>query len=397
MERGNLSHRCEGKTSSSDPRKRESTDAVNGGGSARSSAEVPVIGMERRGRHDQADQRGPTSNGMSLSGIAKPYDIPKQKVVEAWKLVKRNGGAAGIDGVSIVMFERKLKKNLYTIWNRMSSGSYMPQAVLKVEIPKKSGGIRPLGIPTVADRIAQMTARLCFEPLVEPKFHPDSYGYRPGKSAHQAVEQARKRCWEYDWVIDLDIKGFFDTIDHELMLKAVDHCNPPAWVRLYIGRWLKAPAQDREGNRTERNMGTPQGGVISPVLANLFLHFAFDQWMRRTNPLNPFERYADDMVIHCRSREEAENLLSSIKERLAECKLTVHPEKTKVVYCQDGKRRLEHEHTGFKFLSFDFRARTARSKAGKLFLGFRSRYLQGLGTCDKGRDPFMEDASGSRR
>ena len=370
MERGNLSHRCQGKTSSSDPDKRESTDAAHRGGSARSSEEVTVMGMERSSRHDQADQRGPTSNGMSLSGTAKPFDIPKWKVVEAWKLVKQNGGAAGIDGNSIVMFERKLKRNLYTIWNRMSSGSYHPAPVMKVEIPKKSGGTRPLGIPTVADRIAQMTARLCFEPLVEPKFHPDSYGYRPGKSAHQAVGQARKRCWEYDWVIDLDIKGFFDTIDHGLMLKAVDFFKPPAWVRLYIERWLKAPAQDREGRRTERNMGTPQGGVISPVLANIFLHFAFDLWMKRNYPLNPFERYADDMVIHCRNREEAEHLLANIKSRLEECKLAVHPVKTKIVYCRDGKRWLKHEHTSFKFLSFDFRSRVARSKAGKLFLGF---------------------------
>lgn len=181
------------------------------------------MGVERRGRHDQTDQRGPTGNGMSLSASVKPFDIPKIKVVEAWKLVKRNGGAAGADGISIEKFERKLKKNLYTIWNRMSSGSYYPAPVLRVDIPKKSGGTRPLGIPTVSDRVAQMTARLCFEPLVEPHFHPDSYGYRPGKSAHQAVEQARKRCWEYDWIIDLDIKGFFDAIDHELMLKAVDY------------------------------------------------------------------------------------------------------------------------------------------------------------------------------
>ena len=374
MERGNLSHRDIRKTSSSDPRKWKSTDAAHRDGSARSSDEVSVMGMEQRGRHDQADQRGPTGNGMSLSGTAKPFDIPKRKVVEAWKLVKRNNGAAGIDGISIVMFERKLKRNLYTIWNRMSSGCYQPAPVLKVEIPKKSGGTRPLGIPTVADRIAQMTARLCFEPLVEPKFHPDSYGYRPGKSAHQAVAQARKRCWEYDWVIDLDIKGFFDTIDHELMLKAVDYFSPPAWVRLYIERWLKAPAQDREGTRTERNMGTPQGGVISPVLANLFLHFAFDHWIARKHPQNPFERYADDMVIHCHGREEAELLLDDIKSRLAECKLTVHPEKTKIVYCRDGKRRLKQEHTVFKFLSFDFRARTARSKAGK----GRSLVLNGL-------------------
>jgi RNA-directed DNA polymerase len=307
---------------------------------------------------------------MSLSGTAKPFDIPKLTVVEAWKLVRRNGGAAGIDGVSIATFERKLKKNLYAIWNRMSSGSYHPSPVLRVEIPKKSGGTRPLGIPTVADRIAQMTARLCFEPLVEPHFHPDSYGYRPGKSAHQAVGQARKRCWEFDWVIDLDIRGFFDAIDHKLMLKAVDHFNPPRWVRLYIERWLKAPAEDREGVRTERDKGTPQGGVISPVLANLFLHFAVDLWMSRNHSANPFERYADDMVIHCRTLEEARCLLAAIKGRLAECNLVVHPEKTKIVYCRDGKRRLDHEHTGFKFLGFDFRCRIARSKAGKLFLGF---------------------------
>jgi RNA-directed DNA polymerase len=302
--------------------------------------------------------------------MTKPFDIPKQKVMEAWKLVKRNGGAAGVDGISIERFERKLRKNLYTIWNRMSSGSYHPAPVLRVDIPKKSGGTRPLGIPTVGDRIAQMTARLCFEPLVEPHFHPDSYGYRPGKSAHQAVEQARKRCWKYDWVIDLDIKGFFDTIDHELMLKAVDHFKPPAWVRLYIERWLKAPAEDREGERTERDKGTPQGGVISPVLANLFLHFAIDRWMARKHPGNPFERYADDMVFHCRSREEAVSLLASIVLRLESCKLTVHPVKTKIVYCRDGKRKLEYEHTSFKFLGFDFQARTARSRKGDLFLGF---------------------------
>lgn len=370
MERGNLSYRCQGKTSSGTTSKRESTDAVHGGGSARISDEAPVMGAERRGRHDQADLRGPTGNGMSLLGTAKPFDIPKIKVMEAWKLVKRNGGAAGADGISIEKFERKLAKNLYTIWNRMSSGSYYPAPVLRVDIPKKSGGTRPLGIPTVGDRVAQMTARLCFEPLVEPHFHPDSYGYRPGKSAHQAVEQARKRCWQYDWVIDLDIKGFFDTIDHELMLKAVDQFKPPAWVRLYIERWLKAPAEDRGGIRTERNMGTPQGGVISPVLANLFLHFTIDRWMDIHHPGIPFERYADDMVLHCRTKSEAEGVLASIKERLGSCRLTVHPVKTKIVYCRDGKRKLNHEHTRFKFLGFDFQARTARSKTGKLFLGF---------------------------
>ena len=205
-ERGNLRFRCQGKTSSREPDKRESTDAKHRDGSVRSSVEVCVMEMERRDRHNQADLRRPTGKGMSPSSHAKSFNIPKLRVMEAWKLVKRNGGAAGIDGVSIQKFEHKLKRNLYTIWNRMSSGSYHPAPVLRVEIPKKSGGTRPLGIPTVADRIAQMTARLCFEPLVEQHFHVDSYGYRPGKSAHDAVEKARRRCWEYDWVIDLDIK-----------------------------------------------------------------------------------------------------------------------------------------------------------------------------------------------
>ena len=240
---------------------------------------------------------------------AKPFDIPKRLVWKAYQLVRANDGAAGIDGQTLEKFDECLSKNLYKLWNRMSSGSYHPQSVRRVEIPKKSGGTRPLGIPTVADRIAQMTARLCFEPLVEPVFHGDSYGYRPGKSAHQAVAKARERCWEYDWVIDLDIKGFFDTIDWELMLKAVEFHKPPAWVRLYIERWLKALAEDDKGTIWERSAGTPQGGVISPLLANLFLHYAFDKWMERMHGGNPFERYADDIVIHCRTQAEAEGLL----------------------------------------------------------------------------------------
>jgi RNA-directed DNA polymerase len=269
-----------------------------------------------------------------------------------------------------VQFDENLSKNLYKLWNRMSSGSYHPQPVRRVEIPKKSGGTRPLGIPTVADRIAQMTARLCFEPMVEPKFHADSYGYRPGKSAHQAVAKARQRCWEHDWVIDLDIKGFFDTIDHELMLKAVDFNKPVAWVRLYIERWLKAPAEDDAGTMYERDKGTPQGGVISPLLANLFLHYAFDTWMERCHGDNPFERYADDIVIHCRTLAEAERLLEEIKLRLTECKLTEHPEKTKIVYCKDRNRKEAYERTEFDFLGFTFRPRMARGKNGKLFLAF---------------------------
>ena len=307
---------------------------------------------------------------MSTTEKAKPFDIPKRLVWEAYQRVRANDGAAGIDGQTLEKFDEKLSKNLYKLWNRMSSGSYHPDPVKRVEIPKKSGGTRVLGIPTVADRIAQMTARLCFEPMVEPGFHDDSYGYRPGKSAHQAVAKARERCWKYDWVIDLDIKGFFDTIEWELMMKAVAFHKPPEWVRLYIERWLRAPAKDDAGTIIERDTGTPQGGVISPLLANLFLQYAFDMWMERRQGGNPFERYADDIVIHCRTQAEAENLLEEIELRLAECKLTVHPEKTKIVYCKDRNRRGDYERTEFDFLGFTFRPRTARGKNGKLFVAF---------------------------
>lgn len=370
MERGNLSFRYQGRTSSGSPDKRESTNAKHRGGSVRSSEEASVMGEERRDRHIQALEEPSTVNRMSGSIKARPFEIPKQLVMEAWILVKRNGGAPGIDGQTLEMFERKLKANLYKIWSRMSSGCYFPQAVLRVEIPKKSGGKRPLGIPTVSDRIAQMTARLCFEPQVEPTFHPDSYGYRPNKSAHQAVGQARKRCWEYAWVIDLDIKGFFDTINHDLMMKAVDYYKPTKWVRLYIERWLKAPADDGKGNKIERTVGTPQGGVISPLLANMFLHFTFDRWMAKNYSSNPFERYADDIVIHCSTKEKAEELLSQIKNRMTACFLQVHPEKTKIVYCKDRNRKESYERIEFDFLGFTFRPRMARSKSGKMFLAF---------------------------
>jgi group II intron reverse transcriptase/maturase len=225
---------------------------------------------------------------------AKPYVISKQVVWEAYQKVKANQGAAGVDGQSIEEFEADLKNNLYKLWNRMSSGSYFPPPVRLVEIPKASGGLRPLGIPTVADRVAQMVVKMHLEPLVEPHFHPDSYGYRPGKSALEAVATARQRCWRQDWVIDLDIKGFFDNLDWGLVLKAVRYHDKTPWVLLYIERWLKAPLQRQDGNLQERTKGSPQGGVVSPLLANLFLHYAFDHWMQRTFPSIPFERYADD-------------------------------------------------------------------------------------------------------
>lgn len=301
---------------------------------------------------------------------AKSYHISKHTVMEAYRRVKANKGAAGIDDETIKDFEGNLENNLYKIWNRMSSGSYFPPAVKTVEIPKADGKKRKLGIPTVGDRVAQMVVKIHLEPKVEPYFHPDSYGYRPKKSAIQALEVARKRCWEYDWVIDLDIKGFFDNIDHELMMKVVKKHTQEPWILLYVQRWLEAPAQEVDGTVTERALGTPQGGVVSPLLANMFLHYAFDEWMRRNHPNNPFERYADDAVVHCKTEEEAIKLKDAIKERLLTCKLELHPEKTKIIYCKDSNRKGDGQHEKFDFLGYTFRPRTSRNKSGKLFTSF---------------------------
>lgn len=300
----------------------------------------------------------------------KPFVISKKLVMEAWRRVKANKGAAGIDGESIADFEKNLKDNLYRLWNRMSSGSYFPPPVKTVGIPKAGGGERKLGIPTVADRVAQMVAKMILEPKVEPLFHPDSYGYRPAKSAHDAIGQARQRCWKYDWVLDLDIRGFFDNIPHDLMMRAVRKHAREKWVVLYIERWLKAPAQDEQGNLTEREKGTPQGGVISPLLANLFLHYAFDRWLMENHPETPFERYADDAIVHGRSLAQMQRMKEAITQRLAECGLELHPEKTKIVYCKDSDRRGNHEHEKFTFLSYEFRPRLAKNYRGKHFVNF---------------------------
>lgn len=297
---------------------------------------------------------------------SKQYEIPKKVVIEAYKKVKANKGSAGIDGVDFETFEKELINNLYRIWNRMSSGSYFPSPVLAVEIPKKTGGTRRLGIPTISDRIAQMVARMYVEPVVEPMFSEDSYGYRPKKSAIDAIEITRKRCWRYDYVIELDVKGLFDNIDHELLMRVVERHIKEKWVCLYIKRWLETPFVTRDGQIIERTSGTPQGGVISPVLANMFLHYVFDMWMVRNFPKAPFERYADDGVIHCRTKEEALWIKEKLTRRFEECKLELHPVKTRIVYCKDKDRNKNEELTEFDFLGYTFKAVYIKCKNGKI-------------------------------
>lgn len=301
---------------------------------------------------------------------AKSFDISKHIVLESYKRVKANKGTAGVDYESIADFEENLKDNLYKLWNRMSSGSYFPPPVRIVEIPKSNGDKRKLGIPTVSDRIAQMVAKIHLEPLVDSHFHEDSYGYRQNKSALDAVGKARERCWQLDWVLDLDIQGFFDNLDHELLMRAVRKHTDCKWLLLYIERWLKAPMVNKDGQLQERTKGTPQGGVISPLLANLFLHYAFDMWMKKHYSHLLFERYADDIIVHCRTETEATSLKLAIESRLQKCGLKLHPDKTKIVYCQDINRRRKSTKTQFDFLGYAFRPRFARSRGGKFFVSF---------------------------
>lgn len=299
---------------------------------------------------------------------AKPFCISKWEVWEAFKRVKANKGAAGVDEQTIEDFEKKLKKNLFKIWNRMSSGSYFPPPVRTVKIPKANGGERKLGIPTVADRIAQQVLKSRLEPEVDRLFHADSYGYRPGKSALEAVGRARERCWRYDWVLDLDIKGFFDNIDQNLLMRAVKKHAKDRWNILYIERWLKAPMQEEDGRLVPREKGTPQGGVASPLLANLFLHYAFDRWLAANYPQVAFERFADDVIVHCKTETEALTMRKVIAERLQNCGLELHPEKTKIVYCKDDDRRRTYLHEKFDFLGYTFRARGSMTRKGKHFV-----------------------------
>jgi RNA-directed DNA polymerase len=301
----------------------------------------------------------------------KSFQIPKQLVWEAYRRVRANKGAAGVDGQSMADFEDDLGNNLYRIWNRMSSGTYFPPPVRAVEIPKPhGGGTRILGVPTIADRIAQTVVALRLEARTESIFHPDSYGYRPRKSAHDALRKCRERCWRKDWVLDLDIRKFFDSLDHGLVVRAVEANTADAWVLLYVRRWLKAPLQLPGGTLQGRDKGTPQGSAVSPVLANLFLHYAFDMFLEREFPTVEFERYADDAVVHCVTERQARQVREALTVRLAELGLELHPGKTRIVYCKDSTRHGEYETVTFTFLGYAFRPRQAKGKNGRIFTSF---------------------------
>jgi RNA-directed DNA polymerase len=316
----------------------------------------------------------------------KPFAISKREVWEAYQKVKANKGAAGVDAVSLGEFESDLRNGLFKIWNRMSSGSYFPPPVRAVPIPKDGGrGVRILGVPTVADRIAQTVVAGRLEARVEQIFHTDSDGYRVGRSAIDAVAKCRKRCQRYDWVIDLDIQKFFDSCPHDLIVKAVEANTDAPWVLLYVKRWLVAPMQQPDGTLQPRDRGTPQGSAVSPVLANLFLHYAFDAWMGRQFPAVPFERYVDDAVVHCTSLRQARLVLAAIEQRMGEVGLTLHPTKTKVVYCRDSNRRGEHDVTSFTFLGYTFRPRRAMNRQGQVFTGFLPAMSRDK-LIDKGRE-----------
>jgi RNA-directed DNA polymerase len=308
--------------------------------------------------------------GQNVESVLKSFEISKYLIVDAWEKLRANDGAPGVDGVTVAGFAAEERDNLYRLWNRMSSGSYFPAPVRAVEIPKDHGeGVRVLGVPTVYDRVAQTAVALVLEDRLEAVFHPDSYGFRRGRSAFDAVAVARERCWRDDWVVDIDIESFFDSVDHDLVMRAVRFHVSEAWVLLYVQRWLKAPMLDSGGVLVERERGTPQGSPLSPVLANLFLHYAFDQWMSRNHRDVGFERYADDIVVHCESETDATTLAAEIGERFEALGLRLHPDKTKIVYCKDDKRRREFEHTSFDFLGYTFRARRAMSRQG-LFWSF---------------------------
>jgi RNA-directed DNA polymerase len=318
------------------------------------------------GQRPEGRQRRSVAGG-PLDG--KPFGVTGYEVWEAWQQVRANKGAPGVDGQSIAAFEERLEDNLYRVWNRMSSGTWFPPPVRAVEIPK-AGGTRTLGVPTVADRVAQTVAASRIGVVTEGFFHRDSYGYRPGRGMHDALAVTRKRCWDYDWVVDLDVEKFFDSVPHDLVVRSVEGLGLPPWVLLYVKRWLAAPAMMPDGEVRARDKGTPQGSAVSPVIANLFLHWAFDAWMDREFPDCPFERFADDAVIHCKSQARARQVLAALEQRMGEAGLRLHPEKTQIVYCKDSNRRGPWDGpVSFDFLGYAFRPRDTMGKNGR-FTGF---------------------------
>jgi group II intron reverse transcriptase/maturase len=372
MEQGRSYKNGKGKAQAGQQPVRPNTDDLYEVRLSHSSDKAPVMGVERRAEVIQLRLPLTTPKGGRDSGAeTKSIPITKRMIWESYKRVKRNKGAAGIDEETLVMYEERLQDNLYMLWNRMSSGSYFPPPVLEVEIPKDDGRKRKLGIPTVNDRVAQQVIKSYLEPRFEAEFSPQSYGYRPLKSAHQAVEQVRKNVRYCHWVIDMDISGFFDNMSHEHLQKAIDRHVQEKWAKMYITRWLQAPIEDRKGNkRTRDGKGTPQGGVISPLLANLFLHYTFDKWLEKTYPDLCFVRYADDIIVHCNSQEEAEEVLMAIKERLRECCLQLNEQKTKIVYCKRDFRRDKFKTVQFDFLGFSFQPRPTSTKDGVMFVGY---------------------------
>jgi len=374
MEQRNSYKDDKGKAQPGEVSGRPKTDDLYEGRLSRSSEEAPVMGVERRAEVIQLKlPLSPLDNrGRNMTMETKSIPVTQEMVIAAYKRVKKNKGAAGIDNETLEMFEAKLTDNLYVIWNRLSSGSYRPTSVLEVEIPKDDGRKRKLGIPIVRDRIAQQVIKDYLEARFEAIFSENSYGYRPMKSTHQAIAQVRRNVREYQWVIDMDISNFFDKMSHELLMKAVERHVEEKWVKMYLTRWLEAPIEDRKGNKRVRTgEGTPQGGVISPLLANLFLHYAFDKWLGKTYPKLPFVRYADDIIVHCNTQQEAEEVLEAIKMRMAECRLELNAKKTKIVFCKRTRRKANFKTVQFDFLGFSFQPRpTLNKQEGKMFLGY---------------------------
>jgi group II intron reverse transcriptase/maturase len=284
-------------------------------------------------------------------------------VWQAYQKVKSNKGSFGVDRMDWDALDRRLKSHLYKLWNRLSSGSYFPEPVREVAIKKKSGGVRKLGIPTLLDRIAQEVVKAHLERIVEPQFHDSSFGYRLKRNCHQAVEKATNNAFMHCWAIDLDIQSFFDTMDHTLLMKAVAHYCSDKWVLMYVQRWLKAGVVQQDGCYVDKVTGTPQGGVISPLLANIFLHVTFDKWMEQHHGRKPFERYADDIVVHCKTERQAQYLLKEIKQRFTNCKLKVHEGKTKIVNIRASSEQKYKK--SFDFLGFTIEPHYTKVKGGE--------------------------------